>query len=311
MAALARRRSRVSNPSEGADVEIDAFCETLWLQDGLAQNTLSAYRSDLKACANWLAAKGQQLPDATGADLQAYFQSVAANIKPSSQRRMLATLRRFFRHLLAEGRIRIDPTLDLASPAKAQRIPKTLSERQVEDLLGAPDIDTPLGLRDRAMLETLYATGLRVSELVAIRMTELDLRAGLVRLFGKGSKERIVPVGEIALEWIQRYTLNSRPVLLGARTASELFVTQRAEAMTRQRFWNIVKHHAVTASIAQDRISPHVLRHAFATHLLNHGADLRVVQMLLGHADISTTQVYTHVARERLKRLHADHHPRG
>lgn len=291
--------------------EIDAFCETLWLQDGLSQNTLAAYRSDLLACAKWLAEHGIRLSRANGADLQAYLHAFAPNARAATQRRVLATLRRYFRLLLAEGRIQIDPTLELASPARAPRVPKTLSERQVEDLLNAPDIDAPLGLRDRAMLETLYATGLRVSELIELKMTEIDLSAGLVRLFGKGAKERIVPVGEIALEWIQRYAREARPLLLSGRTSPALFITQRAAPMTRQRFWDIVKAYAMACGIAAERISPHVLRHAFATHLLNHGADLRVVQMLLGHADISTTQVYTHVARERLKRLHAEHHPRG
>jgi len=291
--------------------DLDAFCETLWLQDGLAQNTLTAYRSDLLACAKWLSAHGVQLSRARGQDLQAYLHAFAPTARAATQRRVLATLRRYFRLKLAEGRIQVDPTLELASPARAPRIPKTLSERQVEDLLNAPDVETPLGLRDRAMLETLYATGLRVSELIEMKMTEIDLNAGLVRLFGKGAKERIVPVGEIALEWIQRYGREARPVLLAGRTSAALFVTQRAAPMSRQRFWDIVKAYASTCGIAAERISPHVLRHAFATHLLNHGADLRVVQMLLGHADISTTQVYTHVARERLKRLHAEHHPRG
>lgn len=291
--------------------DIDAFCETLWLQDGLAKNTLAAYRSDLMACAKWLAERNVRLGHASASDLQAYLHAFAPRARAATQRRVLATVRRYFRLLLAEGRIQVDPTLDLASPARAPRVPKTLSERQVEDLLNAPDVDTPLGLRDRAMLETLYATGLRVSELIELKMTEIDLSAGLVRLFGKGAKERIVPVGEIALEWIQRYAREARPQLLSGRTSQALFVTQRAAPMTRQRFWDIVKAYAMACGIAAERISPHVLRHAFATHLLNHGADLRVVQMLLGHADISTTQVYTHVARERLKRLHAEHHPRG
>lgn len=297
--------------AEEMESDIDAFCETLWLQDGLAQNTLTAYRSDLLACAKWLSARGTRLSLATSTDLQAYFHAFSPNSRVATQRRVLATLRRYFRLQIAEGRIQVDPTLDLSTPARAPRVPKTLSERQVEDLLNAPDIETPLGLRDRTMLETLYATGLRVTELIELKMTEIDLNAGLVRLFGKGSKERIVPVGEIALEWIQRYTREARPQLLSGRTSPALFVTQRAAPMTRQRFWDIIKAYATTSGIAAERISPHVLRHAFATHLLNHGADLRVVQMLLGHADISTTQVYTHVARERLKRLHAEHHPRG
>lgn len=291
--------------------ELDSFCETLWMQDGLAQNTLAGYRSDLNACGRWLSEHGRFLPQATTADLQAYLQHFAPHARAASQRRLLAALRRYYRLQIAEGRIQIDPTLSLESPARAPRIPKTLSERQVEDLLAAPDLATPLGLRDRAMLETLYATGLRVTELVELKLIEIDRRAGWVRVFGKGAKERVVPVGEVALEWIERYLDSARPQLLAGRTAAALFVTAQAEAMTRQRFWKLVKHYAVQCGIAAERISPHILRHAFATHLLNHGADLRVVQMLLGHADISTTQVYTHVARERLKKLHAVHHPRG
>lgn len=300
-----------ANRLAAAVAEVESFCETIWLQDGLARNTLAAYRSDLLALARWLAEQGSALPSANSEQLKQYLHAIAPKIKPASQRRILAVLRRYFRLLITEGRITNDPTLELLSPASAPRIPKTLSERQVEDLLRAPDTSSPLGLRDRAMIETLYATGLRVSELIDMKMTEIDLKAGLVRLFGKGSKERIVPVGEIALEWIQRYCLEARPALLAGRTAAALFLTQRAEAMTRQRFWAIIKTYALQCGIAPERISPHVLRHAFATHLLNHGADLRVVQMLLGHADITTTQVYTHVARERLKHLHANHHPRG
>ncbi|WP_341678165.1 site-specific tyrosine recombinase XerD [Niveibacterium sp. SC-1] len=291
--------------------ELDAFCDALWLEDGLARNTLSAYRSDLAACGRWLANRGDSLPRASKEDLQAYLRDFAPHSKPTSQRRLLAALRRYFAHLLREGRIQNDPTLQLEPPARPARIPKILSEAQVERLLAAPELDTPLGLRDRAMLETLYATGLRVSELVDLQVISVDLRAGLARTLGKGSKERLVPLGEIALEWIAQYLKESRPALLNGATSPDLFVTARGESMSRQRFWGIVKQYAQVAGIPSERISPHVLRHAFATHLLNHGADLRVVQLLLGHADISTTQIYTHVARERLKALHERHHPRG
>lgn len=291
--------------------ELDRFCETLWMHDGLAQNTLAGYRSDLSACAAFMDARQVFLLNATTGDLQDYLRNFAPRARPASQRRLLAALRRYFRLAVTEGRRQTDPTLSLIPPARAPRVPKTLTERQVEDLLAAPDISTPLGLRDRAMLETLYATGLRVTELVELKLSEIDLNAGWVRVYGKGSKERIVPVGEVALDWIMRYLKDARAVLLAGHTSPALFVTTLAGPMTRQRFWKLVKQMALLCGIESGRISPHILRHAFATHLLNHGADLRVVQMLLGHADISTTQVYTHVARERLKKLHAVHHPRG
>jgi integrase/recombinase XerD len=223
----------------------------------------------------------------------------------------MASLRRCYRWLIDQGRVSVDPLLNIDKPKQAQRFPKTLSERQVEDLLDAPDLNTPLGLRDRAMLELLYATGLRVSELVGIRLFELSLNDNVVRVMGKGSKERLVPLGEVAADWLRRYLAGSRNELLKQRVSDAIFITVRGAAMTRQMFWNLVKKYALQVGIPQERISPHVLRHAFATHLLNHGADLRVVQLLLGHADISTTQVYTHVARERLKQLHHQHHPRG
>lgn len=296
---------------EAIAAELDEFCESLWLADGLAANTLAGYRSDLAGFALWLDPRGKAMATADEADLRGYLHEFAPSAKLTSQRRLLAALRRYYRHLINSGRIERDPTRAIASPARAERHPKTLSEAQVEALLAAPDIETPLGLRDRAMLETLYACGLRVSELVGLKVIDVDPRAGVLRTFGKGSKERIVPLGELAVEWITRYVRDARGELLGPHSSDALFVTARAEAMTRQRFWRLLKNHALACAIAPDSISPHTLRHAFATHLLNHGADLRVVQMLLGHADISTTQVYTHIARERLKQLHAQHHPRS
>jgi integrase/recombinase XerD len=293
---------------------IDEFIDALWLADGLAKNTLGAYRSDLALFAAWLGERGQSLAGADGAAVNAYLAHLhgrPGGIKAASQRRLMASLRRCYRWLIDQGRVRADPLLDIDKPRQAQRFPKTLSEKQVEDLLAAPDVSTPLGLRDRAMFELLYATGLRVSELVGIRLFELSLADNVVRVVGKGSKERLVPLGEVAADWLRQYLAGARAELLGGRSTDAIFVTVRGEGMTRGMFWALVKKYAQVAGIPAERISPHVLRHAFATHLLNHGADLRVVQLLLGHADISTTQVYTHVARERLKQLHKDHHPRG
>jgi integrase/recombinase XerD len=292
--------------------EIDAFCDTLWLEDGLARASLDSYRSDLAHFARWLAA--ERLGSLTGADdlaLARYVAQMSQARRASSQARAISTLRRFYRHLLAQGRIARDPTLRIAMPVKPMRLPKVLSERDVEALLVAPPLETPLGLRDRAMLETLYATGLRVSELVGLKLYEVSFEMNVVRALGKGDKERLVPLGEQAVDWLRRYLEEARPALLGGRRSDMLFITARGDGMTRQAFWQLVKRHALSAGIAPARLSPHVLRHAFATHLLNHGADLRVVQLLLGHADISTTQIYTHVARERLKQLHEQHHPRA
>lgn len=291
--------------------ELDRFVDALWLEHGLARNTLAGYRSDLARFAAWLEARGGRLPAATAADLAGYLAEFSRASKPASQRRLLATLRRYYRLLLANREIAEDPTLLLDSPMPAERFPKTLSEAQVEALLGAPDPTTPQGLRDRSMLEVLYAAGLRVSELVGLKVFAVGLNEGVLRIMGKGSKERLVPLGEIAAEWLQRYLAEARPALLAGRHCDEVFVTRLGAGMTRQMFWQIIKQYAMDAGIARERISPHTLRHAFATHLLNHGADLRVVQLLLGHADISTTQIYTHVARERLKQLHARHHPRA
>lgn len=292
--------------------EIEAFCDALWLEDGLAKATLDSYRSDLSCFAAWLAEQERgPLLLADENTLMGFIARLAVEKRATSQSRYLSSLRRFYRWQQVRGRILADPTLKLANPVRPSRLPKVMSESQVEALLAAPDLDTALGLRDRAMLETIYATGLRVSELVNLKLHEVGFNEGVARVLGKGSKERLVPLGEQAIDWLRRYLAEARPEILGGRQSDAIFVTARGGAMTRQMFWTLVKRHAVTAGIAPERLSPHVLRHAFATHLLNHGADLRVVQLLLGHADISTTQIYTHVARERLKALHAIHHPRG
>ncbi len=290
---------------------LDAFADTLWLEAGLSKNTLSSYRADLAQFSGWLQPQGKTLGQVEPADLHGYLRDFSRRAKSTSQRRLIASLRRFYRHLLAIGEVKVDPTLNIELPPRPERFPKTLSEAQVEALLAAPDVDTPLGLRDRAMLEVLYATGLRVSELVALKLFEVGMNEGVVRVFGKGSKERLVPLGQVALEWLERYLKEARPQLLAGRNCDAVFVTRRAAGLSRQMFWTLIKRHAARGGIEPSRLSPHTLRHAFATHLINHGADLRVVQLLLGHADISTTQVYTHVARERLKQLHAQHHPRG
>ncbi len=300
-------------PGDAADLaEIDAFCDLLWLEDGLARTSLASYRSDLLQFAAWLRANATSgLLAVDEATLLRYIASLSLTLRASSQARYLSTLRRFYRHLRARGQLAANPTAKIAMPAKPSRLPKVLSESQVERLLAAPADDNPLGQRDRAMLETLYATGLRVSELVGLKMHEINLEVGVLRVFGKGSKERLVPLGEEAGDRIRHYLSDARLALLAGRQSDDLFVTARGAAMTRQAFWQMIKRYAVVADIDPARLSPHVLRHAFATHLLNHGADLRVVQLLLGHADISTTQIYTHIARERLKALHAEHHPRG
>ena len=304
-------RQTIATESLGTpDALIDAFADAVWLEDGLARNTLSAYRRDLCGLTAWLAPRGATLASAQEADLAQYFADKHATTLASTANRRLAVLRRFYRWAMRDGHVARDPTVRLKSARKPPRFPKSLSEGQVEALLRAPDTDTTLGLRDRAMLELLYATGLRVSELVGLTLPQLSLTEGLVRVLGKGGKERIVPLGEEARNWIERYLKNARGAILGRRVADALFVTQRAHSMSRQMFWILIKRYTVRAAIDAP-LSPHGLRHAFATHLLNHGADLRVVQLLLGHADISTTQIYTHVARARLKALHAQHHPRG
>jgi integrase/recombinase XerD len=304
------RRRDPAAASVAVDPLIDRFVDAIWLEDGLASNTLAAYRRDLSGLASWLGRRGKALVAVDEPDLALYFAEQHRSTRATTANRRLAVLRRFFRWAVRDGLLAQDPTLLLKGAKRPPRFPKALSETQVEDLLAAPDSETPLGLRDRAMLELLYATGLRVSELVGLTLVELSLQEGLVRVLGKGSKERIVPLGEEARRWLDRYLARGRPAILAGRVADALFVTQRAAAMSRQMFWVLIKRYAVRAGITTP-LSPHGLRHAFATHLLNHGADLRVVQLLLGHADISTTQIYTHVARARLKSLHAAHHPRG
>ncbi len=292
--------------------EIDNFCDALWLEDGLARSTLASYRSDLGRLALWLAEHdGEALLDIEPTRLTAFIAELARTTRASSQARYLSTLRRFYRWQITRGRLFVDPTLQLANPAQPSRLPKVMSEKQVDHLLAAPDLATPLGQRDRAMLETLYATGLRVSELVNLKIHEVGFNEGVIRVLGKGSKERLVPLGEVAIDWLHAYLAEARPEILKGQQSEALFVTGRGGAMTRQAFWQLIKRYALQAGIDPAKLSPHVLRHAFATHLLNHGADLRVVQLLLGHADITTTQIYTHVARERLKSLHSQHHPRG
>ena len=292
---------------------LDEFSDTLWLEDGLSRNTLESYRRDLNKFAMWLEQyRNAGLLQCTHADIQGFLAHLVVEQKAraTSTSRAISSLKRLYRYQLRQGRISVDPTLQIATPKLPRSLPQSLTEQDVEVLLNAPDINTPLGLRDRTMLEVLYACGLRVSELVGLITAQVSLSEGVVRVMGKGSKERLVPLGEEALDWLKRYLAEARPVLLGGKVSNDMFVTQRGEGMTRQMFWYLIKRHAKLGGLHKP-LSPHTLRHAFATHLLNHGADLRVVQLLLGHADISTTQIYTHVARERLKALHQQHHPRG
>ena len=288
---------------------IDRFLDQLWLKDGLATNTLAAYRRDLAKLQKQLLTQGAELDSASHADIQQALLAAVEVEKPATRARQLSCLRRYYQFLLSSGSRQDDPTTQLGQPKIGQRLPKSLSEGQVEQLLLAADIATPLGLRDRAMFEVLYACGLRVSELVGLSVQQLDMVTGLLITRGKGNKERMVPLGEIALGWLERYFREARPLLLAGAQCDTVFVTQRKAGMTRQMAWHLISHYARQQGLPP--ISPHMLRHAFATHLVNHGADLRVVQLLLGHSDISTTQIYTHVARERLKQLHAQHHPRG
>jgi len=290
---------------------IDLFIDHLWLEDGLSKNTLNSYRFDLELFTEWLTRSlKKNILDVTQADIQQYLSFKFPTSKSRSISRSLATLRRFFRYLLRENKVNIDPTLEIISPKIPKSLPKSLSEEEVEALLNSPNVKTISGLRDKAMLELLYACGLRVSELVNILLTELIMTDGVIRITGKGSKIRLVPMGEEAVDWIKKYIDESRNEMLKKKTSKYLFITIRGSSMTRQAFWYLIKKYSIIAQIKKP-ISPHILRHAFATHLINHGADIRVVQMLLGHSDISTTQIYTHVARERLKKIHASHHPRG
>jgi integrase/recombinase XerD len=303
-----------NNPTGMQDSQlIDIFTDALWAERGLGQNTLSAYASDLRHFSAWLIMHEQTLLSAGAAELQQYLgDRFAERASKRTMARSLSSVRRFYRWALREGRIKQDPTALIASPKSGRLLPQTLSEEEVENLLNAPDIATARGLRDRAMLELAYASGLRVSELVALSQEQIDLARGVLRITGKGNKERLVPTGEEAVEWLQRYRREARPVLLkGHDTApAAVFVSRRGHGLTRQSCWHMIKRYALQAGIYKS-LSPHSLRHAFATHLLNHGADLRAVQMLLGHSSLSTTQIYTHIARARLKAFHAEHHPRG
>jgi integrase/recombinase XerD len=292
---------------------IDSFIDALWLEDGLSKNTLAAYRRDLSLYATWLAEKAQghrSLDDTLEADLNGYFSARHSTTKATSANRRLTVFKRYFRWALREKFVDVDPTMKLQSAKQALRVPKVMSEVQVEALLAAPIDETPLGQRDRAMLELMYASGLRVSELVGLKTFHLGLNEGVLRVMGKGNKERLVPFGQLAREAIVRYIKDSRPDILKGQQTDDLFVTHHGHGMSRVMFWMLVKKYAFLAGITSP-LSPHTLRHAFATHLLNHGADLRAVQMLLGHADISTTTIYTHVARERLKKILEENHPRG
>lgn len=288
---------------------VDQFLDALWLERGLSENTLSAYRSDLYSYAGWLATASRDLLQSRPEDILAYLATLTGKSARTSARR-LSSLRRFFQYLAREGRISHDPCARIAAPRIGRPLPKSLTEEEVESLLDAPDTTTAVGQRDRAMLEVLYATGLRVSELVGLQLGQVNLRQGVLRVVGKGNKERLAPLGEEASDWVEKFIRQGRAELLQGPPSDTLFPSRRGRMMARQTFWHAIKRHAVRAGISKT-LSPHVVRHAFATHLLNHGADLRVVQMLLGHSDISTTQIYTHVARERLKSLHAEHHPRG
>ncbi|HEX7341100.1 MAG TPA: site-specific tyrosine recombinase XerD [Rhodanobacteraceae bacterium] len=292
-----------------ARADIDAFLERVWAEDGLSDRTLEAYRRDLEGLARWLDGQACRLRDASGEDISRYLGERGGAARTMARRQ--TAFRRFYAHLVRTGTEHVDPTLHLARPRLPRSLPKALTEREVEALLQAPDVATPLGLRDRAMLELMYASGLRVSELVGLTLGGLNRQQGVLRVTGKGGKDRLVPVGEVALDWIERYLASVRPVLVRTPPSDALFLSNRGSGMSRQMFWLLVKRHAVGAGIDAQRISPHVLRHSFATHLLNHGADLRSLQMMLGHSSLSTTQIYTLVAREGLKRLHAKHHPRG
>ncbi len=297
--------------SHAADPVIARFLDAVWMERGLSTNTLAAYRADLTALARWLQTQGTALSDAGRDELLAFIAArVTAGAQPRSTARQLSSFRRFFRYLVREGVKREDPTAQIAMPKIGRSLPRSLTEDEVESLLNAPLITDPLGNRDRTMLEVLYATGLRVTELVNLRHSQVNLNQGVLRIVGKGDRERLIPLGEESVRWLEQFVRSPRDEILIERQTDYLFPTRRGDKMTRQAFWHIIKRYARKAGV-QKELSPHTLRHAFATHLLNHGADLRVVQMLLGHSDLSTTQIYTHVARERMKELHAQHHPRG
>ncbi|HEX5314699.1 MAG TPA: site-specific tyrosine recombinase XerD [Gammaproteobacteria bacterium] len=307
----ARGASAAAGRESESAILIEGFLRALWLEQGLAENTRAAYRSDLRRLAEWCETRSLALMSVRSEDLWQFLSvEAAAGVSARTGARRLAAIRHFYRHLAREGRVREDPSAELEAPRLPHSLPQTLSEQEVEALLQAPDVATDRGLRDRAMLELLYATGLRVSELVGLRLSELNLRAGMLRVVGKGGRERIVPIGEEARHWIERYLARARPAIAGARRLDTVFPSPRRAALSRQAFWELIGRYARAAGI-RSHISPHRLRHAFATHLLEHGADLRAVQMLLGHQNVTTTQIYTHVARERLRALHAEHHPRG
>ena len=306
---------KVTNPDKGTgtspETVIDRFLDAIWMERGLSSNTLSAYKADLMAFARWLATRQVELPDAKRSDLLAFLAwRSEEGASPRSSARQLSSFRRFFRYLVREGVVDEDPTAQIAMPKIGRSLPKSLTEAEVESLLTGPVTTDPLGHRDRTMLEVLYATGLRVTELINLKVSQINLNQGVVRIIGKGDRERLIPLGEESQRWLQQFIDGSRGEILLERQTDYLFPTRRGDRMTRQAFWHIIKRYAKKAGIDKD-LSPHTLRHAFATHLLNHGADLRVVQMLLGHSDLSTTQIYTHVARQRMKELHGEHHPRG
>ena len=305
----------LEKPSHGShqaasQAVVETFVDALWLEEGLSRNTLDAYRRDLTLLGTWLGGQGKNVLQANEADLNGYFAHRHSQTRATTANRRLTVFKRFFRWALRERQIGVDPTVRMQAARQPLRVPKTLTQAQVEALLDAPDIGTALGLRDRAMLELMYASGLRVSELVTLKTWNVGMNEGVLRVVGKGGKERLVPFGQVAQQWLESYLRDARTAILGRQQTDDLFVTARGSGMTRVMFWMIVKKYALAAGITAP-LSPHTLRHAFATHLLNHGADLRVVQLLLGHADISTTTIYTHVARERLRQIHAQHHPRG
>jgi len=301
----------VPPPRDATDPALQRFLDAVWMERGLSANTLAAYRADLTALARWLEERDSALLKATRIELLGFIAArVEGGSRPRSTARQLSSFRRFFRFMLRDGLIATDPTAQIAMPKIGRSLPKSLTEAEVESLLEAPVVSDPLGHRDRTMLEVLYATGLRVSELVSLKHNQVNLNQGVMRVVGKGNRERLIPLGEEAVKWLQQFMQGPRVEILLERQTDYLFPTRRGDRMTRQAFWHIIKRYARKAGVDRD-LSPHTLRHAFATHLLNHGADLRVVQMLLGHSDLSTTQIYTHVARERLKELHSTHHPRG